>query len=133
MSIQMCILSHGWLFKLHLDRTKRNRLILSCDYSIHSVDLETTPPPAAVGIDFPLKNTGHSVKVLGCCNGLVCFSPQPHIFFVFNPSTRDYKRLPDFHIPLIFRPKEFYGFIYVRSIDDYKSVKPSFNSCVCVF
>ncbi|KAK2643983.1 hypothetical protein Ddye_019178 [Dipteronia dyeriana] len=42
----------------------------SCDYSLHSVDLETTPP-AAVGIDFPLKNTGYSVKVLGCCNGLM--------------------------------------------------------------
>ncbi|KAI9193903.1 hypothetical protein LWI28_001163 [Acer negundo] len=125
--------------KLHLDRTKIHKIMLA-SRSLYSIDHETTPineEVVSVQLDFPLKknHTSDFVQIISSCNGLLCIMPEPEVFFVINPSTREYKRVQDFQNPTLssLSDQSVYGFGYVQSIDDYKFVKYVCGSTVCVF
>lgn len=81
------------------------------------------PVADAVDFDYPMKNPSNSVRVVGCCNGLVCIAINGKHFFLWNPSTRKYKKLPDVDERMkrgLFITK--YGFGFDESNDDYKVV-----------
>ncbi|KAI8566679.1 hypothetical protein RHMOL_Rhmol02G0060800 [Rhododendron molle] len=56
--------------------------------------------------------------VVGCCDGLVCIAAGNEVW-IWNPSTRKSKRLPNAGMPCLFYR---YGFGYDESIDDCKVV-----------
>ncbi|XP_059284953.1 F-box/kelch-repeat protein At3g23880-like [Lycium ferocissimum] len=73
--------------------------------------------------DYPMKNTSISFSIKGSVNGLICLVNGTKKLFLWNPSSRKYKKLPDFKI----NPKNIddfiYGFGYDEIHDDYKVVR----------
>lgn len=61
--------------------------------------------------------------VVGSCNGLICILIDRKYFFLWNPSTRESKRLPDFRAGMKNITDGYiskYGFGFDESSDDYK-------------
>ncbi|KAL4271403.1 hypothetical protein GQ457_13G015140 [Hibiscus cannabinus] len=80
--------------------------------------------PVMVKLNMPCcVNQRNWVDILGSCNGLVCISPDEDTLYLFNPSTRESKRIPD--PPSSFAPDglSVNGFGYDFVNDDYKVVK----------
>ncbi|KAK9287637.1 hypothetical protein L1049_016074 [Liquidambar formosana] len=103
---------------------KRQNVILSSSTSCQFLhdDEEAPINPHAVSLEFPLKNCG-DFKVLGSCDGLLCIAIENDTVVLWNPSIREYTKLP---VPLSAGRKSGlfgYGFGYDSSIDDYKVVR----------
>ncbi|KAF6149492.1 hypothetical protein GIB67_011393 [Kingdonia uniflora] len=89
----------------------------SCDYIVE--------------LSCPLKSpcSTWDIEYVGSCNGLVCIIPDNEdIAYLWNPSTREYKRLPDnpYAIPDNFgfgNAPIVYGFGYDRVVENYKVVR----------
>ncbi|KAL3628808.1 hypothetical protein CASFOL_027854 [Castilleja foliolosa] len=65
----------------------------------------------------------HSLDIVGCCNGLVCFKPRgfsPSIFVLWNPALKLFKKV--FLNPHGVDEKLSLGFGYDAEADDYKVV-----------
>ncbi|KAL0452212.1 UNVERIFIED_CONTAM: F-box/kelch-repeat protein [Sesamum latifolium] len=98
-------------------------VLLPC-YSLKQCSLNSLlsgPVADAVDFDYPMKNPNNSVRVVGCCNGLVCIAINGKHFFLWNPSTRKHKKLPDADERMtrgLFITK--YGFGFDECNDDYK-------------
>ncbi|XP_050379987.1 F-box/kelch-repeat protein At3g06240-like [Argentina anserina] len=84
-------------------------------------------------VNFHHRKSAHEIiRVLGACNGLVCFEFQSFGIFICNPCTGDSKVLPN--PPTESHRLDFYGFGYDSRIDDYKVVRGfSENALVHVF
>lgn len=81
------------------------------------------PAADAADLDYPMKNPKNSVRVVGCCNGIVCIAVNGRHFFLWNPSTRRYKKLAEVDDRMkrgLFITK--YGFGFDEVNDDYKVV-----------
>ncbi|KAB1224760.1 hypothetical protein CJ030_MR1G028610 [Morella rubra] len=99
------------------------RLLLSSTFGLGCLDIHE---PFDVGLavrelNFPFKQPGRRIRIVGSCDGLVCVSLFPNIgFCIWNPCTGDHMRLPD---PGISSPSckiYMHGFGYDSSTDDYK-------------
>ncbi|KAG5560584.1 hypothetical protein RHGRI_003790 [Rhododendron griersonianum] len=87
----------------------------SCSlYSILNEDSDT-----AVELDCPLKVPHRTVRLVGCCNGLVCIATERGVY-IWNLSTRKSKTLPNFG--MMYLCISGLGLGYDESIDDYKLV-----------
>ncbi|GAV62612.1 F-box domain-containing protein/FBA_1 domain-containing protein [Cephalotus follicularis] len=137
--LSLSIISSSHFAKTHLSQTQSHRLLLSSHslFSVHH-DPSFHDHVVSVDLDFPLKNqhnSDHSIQVLGSCNGLLCIMPQLETFFIYNPSTKESKWVPDFecsiHPSLI--DYDVYGFGYAQSVDDYKFVVISCGQVVIVY
>ncbi|XP_059639026.1 F-box/kelch-repeat protein At3g06240-like [Cornus florida] len=74
-------------------------------------------------IDILLKDNPHCKwEIVGSCNGLICMAVDFQFIYIFNPSTREYKQIPDFD------PSGVVGFGYDHCSDDYKLFKIHSNS-----
>ncbi|XP_060203723.1 F-box/kelch-repeat protein At3g23880-like [Lycium barbarum] len=82
----------------------------------------------AFDLDYPMKGPHKSFDVVGSVNGLVCFTFDQKDLFLWNPSIRKFKKLPDFIPKLNFRSCVMYGFGYDEVHDDYKVVAVSRTS-----
>ncbi|XP_058203831.1 F-box/kelch-repeat protein At3g23880-like [Rhododendron vialii] len=117
--------THLSLASMGTDYTHHHRLILSYPYphtdvkscSLYSILNEQCD--TAVDLDFPSKVSNHRGTIVGCCDGLVCVASDREVF-IWNPSTRKSKRLPDVEIPSPYHYIAMHGFGYDESIDDYK-------------
>ncbi|KAL3507358.1 hypothetical protein ACH5RR_032740 [Cinchona calisaya] len=64
-------------------------------------DAAAAPSSAEViEIDYPLKNPYKSVWVVGSCDGLVCIAIEEDGQFLWNPSIRKFKKLPDLGVTI---------------------------------
>ncbi|XP_058203832.1 F-box/kelch-repeat protein At3g23880-like [Rhododendron vialii] len=122
--------THLSLASSNTDYTHRRLLLRSDDdphdfksCSIFSIMYERCD--AAVGLDFGLDG----VRIVGSCNGLVCMTFGLKTLFIWNPSTRKFRILPDIEVPwwnrcTVYQRSRFpvCGFGYDESIDDYKVV-----------
>ncbi|KAF9602983.1 hypothetical protein IFM89_032986 [Coptis chinensis] len=70
-------------------------------HHLHSIEYDSFEFNEVVDIDYPYKNkTSGCVEVLsGPCNGLM-FLPFGGIFFLWNPSTKEFKKLPKTYIEI---------------------------------
>ncbi|KAK6156410.1 hypothetical protein DH2020_010658 [Rehmannia glutinosa] len=59
-----------------------------------------------------------SIRLVGCCDGLICILIDQRQFVLWNPSTRTYKKLCDVRLKHVFVTK--YGFGLDESSGDYK-------------
>lgn len=69
-----------------------------------------------------LKEPGFHYFVLGSCNGLFCISSRYKKYFIWNPSTREFKELPLSQRDITGSYRETYGFGYNECQKDYKIV-----------
>ncbi|KAF5441919.1 hypothetical protein F2P56_037129 [Juglans regia] len=108
---------------------RSQRLLISSRSGIRSLDCEapfedsSTPSVLVV----PFQKRGRYVSIIGSCNGLVCVSLYSHRdYYIWNPSTGNYRKLPDPGISLPGR-KYWHGFGYDPSTDDYKLLVANFR------
>ncbi|XP_010422230.1 PREDICTED: F-box protein CPR30-like [Camelina sativa] len=91
---------------------------------LYSVDLDSLD--SVHDVEQPMKRGGPT-EVFGSCNGLIGLSNSPTDLAVFNPSTRQIRRLPPSSIDLpegsSNRGYVFYGLGYDSVSDDYKVVR----------
>ncbi|XP_060181111.1 F-box/kelch-repeat protein At3g23880-like [Lycium barbarum] len=72
-------------------------------------------------LDYPMNNPLKNVWIVGSVNGLICLAIGFTDLFLWNPSTRNFKKLPDSRPtgrPACFK----YGFGYDECHDDYKVI-----------
>nr|XP_023918078.1 uncharacterized protein LOC112029625 [Quercus suber] len=83
--------------------------------------------------EYPVPSAFHlsSSQMVGSCNGLVCVaqygwsSTIAHAIYLWNPSIRKFKRLPDFSLTRFIWVST--GFAYQSETNDYKVVKISYT------
>ncbi|WOH08290.1 hypothetical protein DCAR_0727728 [Daucus carota subsp. sativus] len=102
------------------------RLILSSldpHFNIFSVDAGLIQP-SCEELEYPLKQLGVLVRIVGTCNGLVCVAFEGSLI-LWNPATRKSRRVCDSEVKLRLRSHSecVYGFGYDESNDDYKVVE----------
>ncbi|TXG64736.1 hypothetical protein EZV62_011730 [Acer yangbiense] len=142
----LALINHPRFVKMHLAHTQREKLFMSAGdsnffysrkASLYSIDLESISYDVnkvdAVKIDiaafisdldiaaFELNHLvkWHTWCIISSSNGLLCFRLGKY-FWLYNPSTRERKQVPDFNFPK--HMDSGFGFSYVDSIDDYKLV-----------
>ncbi|KAL0303033.1 UNVERIFIED_CONTAM: F-box protein CPR1 [Sesamum radiatum] len=93
--------------KTHLEKSTKNtnfthhRLVLNFfppNNTLKHCSLQSLldePVADAFAFDSPMYNPDDSIRVVGCCNGLICILIGRKRFFLWNPSTRMSKKLPD--------------------------------------
>ncbi|KAK4433147.1 F-box/kelch-repeat protein [Sesamum alatum] len=93
--------------KAHLEKSTKNtnfthhRLVLNFFPPHHTLkhcslqSLLNEPVTDAFAFENPMYNPENSIRVVGCCNGLICILIDRKRFFLWNPSTRMSKKLPD--------------------------------------
>ncbi|MCD7456593.1 hypothetical protein HAX54_032312 [Datura stramonium] len=97
----------------------RSKCILK-DCSLRSVFSESVMEVSR--LNYPTTNRRLTFwNVVGSVNGLICLSNGSKVLCLWNPSTRKYKKVPDFVYNL--RIRAVYGFGYDESRDDYKVVR----------
>ncbi|KAF6149491.1 hypothetical protein GIB67_011392 [Kingdonia uniflora] len=96
---------------------------------LYSFDHVSADCDYLVEIDYPLKSPIWELELVGSCNGVVCIVPNVFVVCLWNPSTREYKRIPDTEVEC---PDDFYigddvtiayGFGYDQVVEDYKVVR----------
>ncbi|KAL3506372.1 hypothetical protein ACH5RR_031754 [Cinchona calisaya] len=81
-----------------------------------------------IGIDFSVNGRYALVWVVGCFDGLVCIASVRNGLFLWNPSIRKSKKLPDMNVKYNSGRSILFGFGYDKLNDDYKVV-----GIFCVF
>ncbi|XP_015160574.1 F-box/kelch-repeat protein At3g23880-like [Solanum tuberosum] len=69
-----------------------------------------------IDLDYPPKESHQSTKIVGSVNGLICVAIEKKDLFLWNPSIRKLKKLPDSETSYVFS----YDFEYDELHDDYK-------------
>ncbi|XP_022761186.1 F-box/kelch-repeat protein At3g06240-like [Durio zibethinus] len=124
------LISSSSFAKLHFQRASEDRSIKAQNVLLSSPndglkffkvsDTSLGDELALVGLDFPPKGRIQCSKILGSCNGLVALALN-NFFFIWNPSTGDYKKLGEPSPSALAHPyQRFSGFGYDSSSDDYK-------------
>ncbi|XP_026439671.1 F-box/kelch-repeat protein At3g06240-like [Papaver somniferum] len=101
----------------------------SCDGKICCVDYDSSSSRlsnSVVHIDYPLDHkTGN--RIIDSCNGLVCYLSSQKEIMIWNPFTKDYRKLstppkPDLDPSYVYDFYSYskYGFGYDSKTDDYK-------------
>ncbi|KAJ8747556.1 hypothetical protein K2173_013052 [Erythroxylum novogranatense] len=140
----LSMISSTHFAKIHLGFARRNkavecsrqRLIMSCQ-NLYSAEYgsigscrDDIREIQAVKLDYAWKS--YWIDVVGSCNGLLCIAPNENTLFLFNPSTRESKRIEkalmfelgvDAHLCC-------HGFGYDSTGDDYKVVRIGSGSVV---
>ncbi|XP_006360353.1 F-box/kelch-repeat protein At3g23880-like [Solanum tuberosum] len=128
------IISSSDFVKTHLSLSandkeyKHHRLMLSFvqpEYNLKDCSLGSLlygSVTEAFDLDYPMKNPVKSVWIVGSVNGLICVAIEENDLFIWNPSIRKFKRLPDSRPTLRCGYYFMYGFGYDEVHDDYKVV-----------
>ncbi|PIN16739.1 hypothetical protein CDL12_10614 [Handroanthus impetiginosus] len=91
--------------------------------SLHPLFLERVT--YASHCDFPVDESIDSLDLLGSCNGLICIHINRNKYFLWNPSTRESKKLPDFDLSHVHTIED--GFSFDDSSGDYKVYADSYD------
>ncbi|PRQ48178.1 putative F-box domain, galactose oxidase/kelch, beta-propeller, F-box associated interaction [Rosa chinensis] len=109
-------------------KTLSRRLLFSTDappLELESIHLDDTPsfgePSSVRKLSLPFhQQPVRFVKLLGSCNGLVFVAFDEKLFYIWNPSFRFFKQLPDPPGFSLFFSITFSGVGCVSATDDYK-------------
>lgn len=132
-SKSMYALVHNKIFiKKHVNRAIHQsdpKLILKNEFKLFGVEIINDKKLIrARKLQVPFALSLEKVEISGSCNGLLCISDQRcnEDIFLFNPSTRKYKKLPvpEFDVPTIETTCfTSLGFGYHQAEDDYKVIR----------
>ncbi|CAK9141468.1 unnamed protein product [Ilex paraguariensis] len=124
------LISSPQFAKTHLDVSSKNKdyakhrliFISACyRYCLKTCSLQSMlyePSVTAIDVECPISE----YSLVGCCNGLVCIAVNYESIFLWNPSTRESKKLTDYGVTLKNIDSIALGFGYDESSDDYKVV-----------
>ncbi|XP_026396804.1 F-box/kelch-repeat protein At3g06240-like [Papaver somniferum] len=105
---------------------------VSYDDTLYSSSFEHNG--GGVPMDLPFQDLAHSIQLLGSCNGLICVMFQTcmvdelvKVPVIWNPTTREYKILPNSQTKFTNRSSSIYSFGYDGNNDDYKLLKGEFS------
>ncbi|KAG5586737.1 hypothetical protein H5410_047171 [Solanum commersonii] len=73
-------------------------------------------------LNYPMKNSQKSFRSMNSINGLICLVDWSNDLFLWNPSIRKYKKLPDSKTNSMDAINFIYGFGYDKFREDYKVV-----------
>lgn len=102
--------------------------IISCyppgDFELKCCPLYSAPYVDAIELHHSFGNPSPraSFCIVGSCNGLVCVLIDIDELYLWNPSTRECKKLPNLDVESVHRLEERYGLGYDDFSDDYKVV-----------
>ncbi|XP_009614765.1 F-box/kelch-repeat protein At3g23880 [Nicotiana tabacum] len=130
----LSLISSTEFVKTHLSISANNK-----DYTHHRVMLSFVQPEYnlkdcslssllygsvtdALDMDYPMKHPHQSVWIVGSINGTICLAIEENALFLWNPSIRKFKKLPDSRPTLKCGYYFMYGFGYDELHDDYKVV-----------
>ncbi|XP_059630157.1 F-box/kelch-repeat protein At3g06240-like [Cornus florida] len=121
------LISDSHFIKTHLNQNQTRRILIAkSNYqcSLYTASFGSASNDIVVEkIDFVVQNNPHpQCQIIGSCNGLICLEVDFQFIYVFNPSTRESKPIPDCNFLCNV------GFGYDRCSDDYKLVKITSNS-----
>ncbi|XP_060181962.1 F-box/kelch-repeat protein At3g06240-like [Lycium barbarum] len=129
------LLSSPEFIKSHLNLSANNkdnthhRLMLSYPYTYNFKDwslrslLYESDVMEAPDLKWPMKNPPNPFCFTDSVNGLICLIDGSKDLFLWNPSIRKYKKLPDFRTNSRDVSHFIYGFGYDELHDDYKVVR----------
>ncbi|PIN16733.1 hypothetical protein CDL12_10608 [Handroanthus impetiginosus] len=128
------LISSKHFIKTHLETSTKNptfahHKILSYTWKSFIYELKYCSLPSlfsehityAIRCDFPIDSSVNSLRLVGCCNGLVCILINKKEFFLWNPATKESKKLP--HVEVTIGRWGFvaeHGFGFDKSSGDYK-------------
>uniref|UniRef100_M1D3F7 F-Box protein n=1 Tax=Solanum tuberosum TaxID=4113 RepID=M1D3F7_SOLTU len=137
----LALISSSEFVKTHLRLNANNKeythhkVMMRCisNYGFKSCSLTSLFNESCVteakDLDYPTKSYGwerdrYDVSILGSINGLICLVNDDKELFLWNPSIRKHKKLPDprTSLPPQGGPRRAYGFGYDEVHDDYKVV-----------
>ncbi|KAK9137553.1 hypothetical protein Sjap_008147 [Stephania japonica] len=111
--------------KTHLEQANLSNdinIMLISDHIIYSV--ENVDGNLFFDPHHPFETPIRVVKILGSCNGLLCINSDKEVIWLWNPSTRERKKLPDISIEFSgSKISVSHGFGYDPITDDYKVVR----------
>ncbi|PIA31556.1 hypothetical protein AQUCO_04900096v1 [Aquilegia coerulea] len=139
------LINNPYFIKMHLNQTIENNnntiLLRTHQSKLYSIELDDNDQ--AIEIDYPtieikdypdkaIYDTRSCFNVAGSCNGLLCIWNIDRDVFIWNPSTKEFKILPQTPNKLVQDYRDYslewdsyYGFGYDSNLDDYKVVKIS--------
>ncbi|KAL7154629.1 hypothetical protein ABFS83_03G014000 [Erythranthe nasuta] len=137
------LISSKQFIKTHLQRSKKiesfadKRIISICKGRLKACSMSslfTEPVTRAFFFNFFPLNISRDIVIVDSCNGLICVLVDACRFFLLNPSTREFKELPDFFTgttcPKNVGSIRAYGFGFDESSGDYKVYAVSYMRLV---
>ncbi|PIN16735.1 hypothetical protein CDL12_10610 [Handroanthus impetiginosus] len=134
------LISSKHFVKAHLENSKKNpslahHRIISVNTEGNEYDIQhySSYPlfPERVSYassgDFPVEESVNSLDLVDSSNGLICIRINSNKYFLWNPSTRESKKLPDFDANMLSRDPTEEGFGFDESSGDYKVFAVSYN------
>nr|XP_011466624.1 PREDICTED: F-box/kelch-repeat protein At3g06240-like isoform X4 [Fragaria vesca subsp. vesca] len=116
-------------------KTLDHRLLYSIDGPrFESLDLKTPSfgdPSSVRKLKLPFPSPSSAVVLLGSCNGIVFLAFAEKIFYMWNPSTGFFKKIPHPGFSKIDNELLFYGVGYLPAADDYRVLVVSMD-CIDV-
>ncbi|XP_049374836.1 F-box/kelch-repeat protein At3g23880-like [Solanum verrucosum] len=113
--------SKSWLALISSPEFIKSHLSLSANNNIHLRNIEES------NLDYLMKNLYISFLFEGSVNGLICLVNRAKNIYLWNPTIRKYKKLPDHKIEPRPLSRFIYGFGYDKIHDDYKVVLYNFD------
>ncbi|XP_050379732.1 F-box/kelch-repeat protein At3g06240-like [Argentina anserina] len=107
-------------FQAARDRKSLTRRLLCAPPKAESIDLETPAFGNSSSAVTKLKVPFEDVHLLGSCNGIVLVVLDNYIFYMWNPSTGFWKKLPDREGASPSDNRLYSGFGYLPAMDDYR-------------
>lgn len=118
--------------KLHLKQSvNQNRMRFMYSHDCHSTLAYQAPVDGTSTTNRPIHmdESNNGVNFLASCNGLVCISNAEDDFFLWNPSTKEARKIPgstiEFPAGSCTWASVFFGLGYHSASDDYKLVRVS--------
>ncbi|KAJ7980151.1 F-box protein family [Quillaja saponaria] len=129
----LSLISNSQFGELHFQRDSAHtqRLLYISPSEVQSLDFNASfhDDSASVKLSFPFGWPSNAVEIMGSCNGFLCLEVGITGYFLWNPSTNVYKRLPDPRFPSLESENVFlYGFGCDTSTNDYLVVLVGYDT-----
>lgn len=126
------LISGPYFIKTYLKQDTHNHklILISPPNSLYSIDLCKNPPhniENEVAIKLKFEHPNRWLQVLGSCNGLLLVVYEGNTIFLLNPTTLEFKKLPDFRFSDVIPHRTVHGIGFDSSTDDYKIVTITFH------
>ncbi|XP_016553523.2 F-box/kelch-repeat protein At3g23880-like [Capsicum annuum] len=90
---------------------------------------EDPPTSIPIDLDFDWQVTSHrQCNIVGSCDGLLCLTNEFMNFKIWNPSTRELRKIPALPWSGLCPQAQAYGFVYNEHENDYKVVVIAWNN-----
>lgn len=123
------LLRSHYFTKIHRDQTSSTngiKLLVVGNSSLHTLNIsdkdDDKVPCHPLPLRIPLNPINGPTQLVGSCKGLACLFQPPNTYAFLNPTTREFRVLPDPGTFPTYASVRFSGFGFVQSLDDFMVV-----------